>query len=55
MSNKYTFKTIPRVQDSNARISLIERKDQFYISFGSDNNFPGKLIDLVNYSSIHGT
>jgi capsid portal protein len=55
MSNKYNFKTIPRVQDSNARISLIERKDQFYISFGADNNFPGKLIDLVNYSSIHGT
>jgi len=53
MSNKYTFKTIPRV--NSGRISLIERKDQFYISFGADNNFPGRLIDLMNYSSIHGT
>ena len=55
MSNKYTFKTIPRVSNNSGRISLIERKDQFYISFGADNNFPGRLIDLMNYSSIHGT
>jgi len=55
MSNKYTFKTIPRNNDTNGRISLVERKNQFYISFGSDNGFPNKLIDLMNYSSIHGT
>jgi hypothetical protein len=52
---KYTFKTIPRNSKTNERISLIERKDKFYISFGSDNGFPNKLIDLMNYSSIHGT
>jgi hypothetical protein len=57
MSNnkKYTFKTIPRNNATNERISLVERKNQFYISFGSDNGFPNKLIDLMNYSSIHGT
>ena len=55
MSKKYTFKTIPRNNDTNARISMIERKNQFYISFGADNGFPNKLIDLMNYSSIHGT
>lgn len=57
MSNnkKYTFKTIPRNNMTNERISLVERKNQFYISFGSDNGFPNKLIDLMNYSSIHGT
>ena len=55
MSQKYTFKTIPRNNDTNKRISLIERKNQFYISFGADNGFPNKLIDLMNYSSIHGT
>ena len=55
MSNKYTFKTIPRNNDTNGRISLVERKNQFFISFGSDNGFPNKLIDLMNYSSIHGT
>jgi hypothetical protein len=55
MSKKHTFKTIPRVNNNSGRISLIERKDQFYISFGADNNFPGRLIDLMNYSSIHGT
>jgi len=52
---KYTFKTIPRNNKTNERISLIERKDKFYISFGADNGFPNKLIDLMNYSSIHGT
>ena len=53
---KYTtFKTIPRNSKTNERISLIERKDKFYISFGADNGFPNKLIDLMNYSSIHGT
>jgi len=55
MSKKYTFKTIPRVNNTNARIELLERKDKYYISFGADNNFPGRLIDLMNYSSIHGT
>jgi hypothetical protein len=55
MSNKYTFKTIPRNNDTNQKISMIERKNQFYISFGADNGFPNKLIDLMNYSSIHGT
>jgi hypothetical protein len=55
MSNKYTFKTIPRNNETNGRISFIERKNQFYISFGADNGFPNKLIDLMNYSSIHGT
>ena len=55
MSNKYTFKTIPRNNATNGRISLVERKNQFYISFGNDNGFPNKLIDLMNYSSIHGT
>jgi hypothetical protein len=55
MSNKYTFKTIPRNNATNERISLVERKNQFFISFGSDNGFPNKLIDLMNYSSIHGT
>lgn len=55
MSQKYTFKTIPRNNNTNAKISLIERKNQFYISFGADNGFPNKLIDLMNYSSIHGT
>lgn len=55
MSQKYTFKTIPRNSKANERISLIERKNQFYISFGADNGFPNKLIDLMNYSSIHGT
>ena len=55
MSNKYTFKTIPRNSATNERISLVERKNQFFISFGSDNGFPNKLIDLMNYSSIHGT
>jgi len=55
MSNKYTFKTIPRNNATNGRISLVERKNQFFISFGSDNGFPNKLIDLMNYSSIHGT
>jgi len=55
MSKKYTFKTIPRNNDTNGRISMIERKNQFYISFGADNGFPNKLIDLMNYSSIHGT
>jgi hypothetical protein len=54
-NKKYTFKTIPRSNGTNQRISLIERKNQFYISFGADNGFPNKLIDLVNYSSIHGT
>jgi hypothetical protein len=54
-NKKYTFKTIPRNNDTNARISLVERKNQFYISFGSDNGFPTRLIDLMNYSSIHGT
>jgi len=54
-NKKYTFKTIPRNSKTNERISLIERKDKFYISFGSDNGFPNKLIDLMNYSSIHGT
>ena len=54
-NKKYTFKTIPRSNDTNARISLVERKNQFYISFGSDNGFPTRLIDLMNYSSIHGT
>ena len=53
--NKYTFKTIPRNSKTNERISLIERKDKFYISFGADNGFPNKLIDLMNYSSIHST
>jgi hypothetical protein len=55
MSQKYTFKTIPRNNATNGKISLIERKNQFYISFGADNGFPNKLIDLMNYSSIHGT
>ena len=55
MSNKYTFKTIPRNNATNQRISLVVRKNQFFISFGSDNGFPNKLIDLMNYSSIHGT
>ena len=55
MSQKYTFKTIPRNNATNQRISLVERKNQFFISFGSDNGFPNKLIDLMNYSSIHGT
>lgn len=54
-NKKYTFKTIARGSDTNARISLVERKNQFFISFGADNGFPNKLIDLVNYSSIHGT
>jgi hypothetical protein len=54
-NKKYTFKTIPRTNSTNSRISLIERKNQFYISFGADNGFPEKLIDLMNYSSIHGT
>ena len=54
-NQKYTFKTIPRVNATNKRLSLVERKDQFYISFGSDNGFPNRLIDLMNYSSIHGT
>jgi hypothetical protein len=54
-NKKYTFKTIPRANGTNQRISLVERKNQFYISFGADNGFPNKLIDLVNYSSIHGT
>jgi hypothetical protein len=55
MSKKYTFKTIPRNTATNQRISLVERKNQFFISFGADNGFPNKLIDLMNYSSIHGT
>jgi hypothetical protein len=54
-NKKYTFKTIPRSNGTNQRISLVERKNQFFISFGADNGFPNKLIDLVNYSSIHGT
>ena len=52
-NKKYTFKTIPRV--ANPRISLQETKNQFFVTFGDDNGFPNKLIDLVNYSSIHGT
>jgi len=54
-NKKYTFKTIPRLNEASKRISLIERKNQFYVSFGEDNGFPNKLIDLMNYSSIHGT
>jgi hypothetical protein len=54
-NKKYTFKTIPRNNNTNQKISLVERKNQFYISFGADNGFPNKLIDLMNYSSIHGT
>ena len=54
-NKKYTFKTIPRATGNSQRISLVERKDQYYISFGADNGFPNKLIDLMNYSSIHGT
>jgi hypothetical protein len=55
MSNKYTFKTIPRNSATNERISFVERKNHFFISFGSDYGFPIKLIDLMNYSSIHST
>lgn len=51
--NKFKFKTIPRVE--NARIDLMERHNDFYVSFGNDNGFPNKLIDLMNYSSINGT
>jgi hypothetical protein len=54
-NTKYTFKTIPYTSSSNKKISLIERPNQFYVSFGADNGFPAKLIDLMNYSSIHGT
>lgn len=52
-NKKFKFKTIPRAV--NERISLVERKDSFYVSYGAENNFPNRLIDLVNYSSIHGT
>ena len=50
---KFNFRTFPK-QTVNG-VSLIERKNQFYISFGVDNAFPQKLIDLMNYSSINNT
>ena len=48
MSNKYTFKTIPRNNDTNGRISFIERKNQFFISYFVKIFFkPAKLFVVV--------
>jgi hypothetical protein len=53
MSNKFNFKTVAKLNSD--RIYPLERKENYYISFGTDNSFPNRLIDLMNYSSINAT
>jgi hypothetical protein len=36
-------------------ITITERKNKDYVSFGQYNSFPQELIELYNNSSIHNT
>jgi hypothetical protein len=52
-TSKIKFAAIPR--NPSTKFSLSEIKSEKYINFGEGNSFPNKLIDLMNYSSIHNT